>query len=1269
METIDWSRFDAVVFTHFCNALLYLKFGSKFIPYSAPGKDGGIDGQYISKSENRRFQYKFKTTASNVSFSSLKSDIKKEVTKLDKEVTHYVLITNVELLPRWITEIQDLWKELIGENIYFEIWDGARLNSFYIAYPLLRHWIDENFKTSQLISFHQHFEPHLSSNELAPISLKNFYIKNRELDNALLDFVFSARIIFNIVGEAGVGKTRAVFEFFKFLENVEGDRWISLVLISKNIQFDKIVSALAKKEKYIILLDDAHNLDDKDIMDLFTIGQQNPHIKFILTSRKQADTSVRLPIKEYFHDLVKTFELRNLSQHQTKELVEHYTKTTVLKSISDEMVTYSHGKPIVIVAMLNNVLLNKLSITELKKNDFLHEYVKKYFGEIADKLNAKYDHSSVKMMEVIKILTLLEPINLKISNDVETIAIKTSLKIEEIEDIFITLKNEKIVEGNDSIMIKPDLYSDILLSSIEPHLLARWIEFFEDKKENILINLSSASSSVEQLNVLEALSEVYLNSMDTVSDRFQFSQLCRTVQKVGQYFPEINKKLINKYISALSNTKSLYAKELLDANLNKSNDAFSRIAVSEISTLFSNLLYNEKFFDFVFDGIFEIQKKYDVSSVFNTIYAYQKIDFLNHFRVSRQSYFLIRLSQKIDSFSSNELLLAIQIMTSFLKLEFRVTESSLNRNIINLSTYGVPKNINVRNMRENTIGYLLSFLDDSRMKEHRLILLKSLLDIPREIFSSKRTNNPYEGRNEIHSILSHLLNVSLGLSLAEKDFVREQVMYFILWDKGFEHTEILNEIKQELSASTTTEKLIDYLSKIIDLDRKKSYEEKRNEVVVKIKLLIKDIDPNELAYALIEANIIKGSALINLHYFVAELLKREDSFLLSFYNVLKNESKDLFIRVAPEILRKFRKNINSLDLFNLLKRDLINSENIDLQNIFLKIFSSRSEMYGSELTKDEVKEINDILRNKNPENGYEIADIIPTLHHYNDDYGREVAKEFFSYCHQRHAEYTFMYLDFRVDKHLDLLSELLLSHSYRFAVTYEIEHSMNIVLKDQGSNIIMEYVKERFTKLSDLLKKSKQYNENLFLPSQNADILFNDAEDQRLILFRLAMNWFVSLPDKTLLFFAKPIFSYLSESQRLSKSFSEVFTNIAEENYNDFEIQNRLLIACQEFNALDENFVNMVLHIYEIAQKINLGNEDLENLTSNAYVALTNTGVKIGTPGQAFSEDIQLMEILNIKLAQCTEFSQSYRLLTLVTDSVQKDIDRDNRDQNNEKWF
>ncbi|MGO4710898.1 hypothetical protein AB4Y90_17675, partial [Chryseobacterium sp. 2TAF14] len=85
MKAIDWSLYNPDIFTRFCNSLIYFEFGHHSIPYSAPGKDGGIDGEMISGNKHLRFQYKFKLTASSAAFSSLKADLQKEYNKITDE--------------------------------------------------------------------------------------------------------------------------------------------------------------------------------------------------------------------------------------------------------------------------------------------------------------------------------------------------------------------------------------------------------------------------------------------------------------------------------------------------------------------------------------------------------------------------------------------------------------------------------------------------------------------------------------------------------------------------------------------------------------------------------------------------------------------------------------------------------------------------------------------------------------------------------------------------------------------------------------------------------------------------------------------------------------------------------------------------------------------------------------------------------------------------------------------------------------------------------
>jgi hypothetical protein len=1267
MKIIDWSRFNYDTFTHFCNALLSFEYGNEFIPFSAQGKDGGVDGQLMRGSDNWRFQYKFKTTPARTALSNLRTDLKNEFSKLTPDVTHYFLLTNVELLPNSIVELTNLWNEISDGKVFIEIWDGARLNTKIIAYPLLRLWLDEGFGTSQLSYYRDYFSLQLATNDsVLPISLTNYYIKNQNLEDVLFEFIKSNKIIFNLIGEAGLGKTRAIIEFFTVLESSD-ERWVLLVLNNHNLNYDSIIYALSGEGNHLILIDDSHIFEDKTVLDLFSIANRKKNVKLLLTTRPIGEDRTYLPLKEIHHDLVESYQISPLSISETKEFFLHYLGNSSFKPYIDEFVTFSHGKPIVIVAMIN-ALNNRKQITELKNSAFLKNYVLNYFKQFADNLNLKLGYPPVKTLNVISILALIEPIRMIDSDDLSQISEMTDLKIEDVEEIFYLLKKERIVDGKSSVLIKPDIYSDILLSEVNIKKLAKYIDYFKNKINNILVNLSSSTSNNETENVLIALSEVYLSSIYNLTDRFSFLNLSSTIYKIGGYFPTIAQGLIEKYIEQLNDSKSIFSVELQELNEKKNvNSSISHIAISEISRHLSALLLNSVNYSFVFNTVIEIQKRYDVSSIFNSIYQFSKVDYYTGFKMSRQDNFLEQLKLNKKDFSRNEVLLIVQILSSFLKLEFMITESSLDRLSVNMSTFRVPRREEVKIVRKKTIEFLLKLFIEENENELRLIIVKNIIDIPREIFSNYKKEPSYSGKDEINSVLSFLLEILPILNISERNLISEQSQFFQLWDKSNEHTQLLEELKDKLSANSLTELLINVLTKNFDFDRKKSYDEVRDETIKRTEILLRN-NPTIIAKALIEAHEIKGNKINNLYIFTQQLILKETNFLVEFYNVLKENDSFLFSRIAPDILRKLRNVVTGKEIYNYLVNEILDFKNSNMNNIFLKIFSSSAEMNNKEISDSEISFIKNVLEEKDEKNGYEIAELIPTIVGYDNEFGRTVAINFFEYCHQSNAEYTFMYLQ-RFESNYLLIRELVLKHTFRFSLSYEIEIALNSVLKNDGVEVLIDYFNERFSKLISAIKTKKLYENYLFVPPNHSSALFEDVEEIRPKLFLCAINWFLRIEESNTLYFARPIFEYLSDSNELSFQLQEVIKSLSNESKSNFETQNRLLIVLQEFIAQDEEFINLILKIFENGVSANSSGEALEDFKSNAYVALTNTGVKIGTPGEPFSQDVLLIDILKRKIANYSQFNIVHKLLISAINSVQSSIDRSNADFNNDTWI
>lgn len=277
MDKINWANYNYDEFELFCNALCTFEFGKQYRPYSAPGPDGGIDGSftgtYQGETGDWRFQFKFYQAARSEAVSNLKFNLKKEAEKLGNEA-FLVLATNVELLPQEVKALKQVFDEQVlkdGKQTKLYVWDGAKLFTLFVQYPILSLWLNDGFKTAQLRGYKEVYQQSLDAQHFEPWSMSNFFIGRQADLTALADFLDSDKTLAIIVGDAGIGKTRLVLEFFKQkVDNLED--WTALVLINRVIDFDKIYRALAPGRKYVVLIDDAHTYDPKVIADMKAIA-------------------------------------------------------------------------------------------------------------------------------------------------------------------------------------------------------------------------------------------------------------------------------------------------------------------------------------------------------------------------------------------------------------------------------------------------------------------------------------------------------------------------------------------------------------------------------------------------------------------------------------------------------------------------------------------------------------------------------------------------------------------------------------------------------------------------------------------------------------------------------------------------------------------------------------------------------------------------------------------------------------------------------------
>jgi hypothetical protein len=221
MQSIKWSDYTGETFQIFCNALLSFEISKKFIPFSAPGKDRGIDGTYVGSYDGItgkwRFQDKYHQPSTPV--SALTQDIKNEMEKVQDE-DNFIMLTSLKVSStkrdKLIQEGKEALKRLGKREIYIDVWDEAKIFTLYLRFPILKYWLEEGFTNFQLVKYTEAFREPLSSGLDSLYTFNNAFIsRTRELEQLHQFLNDPEKRVASISGEAGVGKTRLAIEFFQ----------------------------------------------------------------------------------------------------------------------------------------------------------------------------------------------------------------------------------------------------------------------------------------------------------------------------------------------------------------------------------------------------------------------------------------------------------------------------------------------------------------------------------------------------------------------------------------------------------------------------------------------------------------------------------------------------------------------------------------------------------------------------------------------------------------------------------------------------------------------------------------------------------------------------------------------------------------------------------------------------------------------------------------------------------------------------------------------
>ena len=838
MDKINWANYNYDEFELFCNALCTFEFGKQYRPYSAPGPDGGIDGSftgtYQDKTGDWRFQFKFYLAARSEAVSSLKFNLKKEAEKLGNEA-FLVLATNVELLPKEVKALEQVFDEQVlkdGKQAKLFVWDGAKLFTLFVQYPILSLWLNDGFKTAQLRGYQEVFQQNLAAKHFEPWSMSNFFIGRQADLIALTDFLDSDKTLTIIIGDAGIGKTRLVLEFFKQKIDYLAD-WTALVLINRVVEFDKIYRALAPGRKYAVLIDDAHTYDPKVIADMKGIADSLKNVKLILTSRKLEANNSLILLREYEKQNALTLKLEELSRQETEEAFLRYIGNTDYWHYINQLVTISFGKPILIVAMLN-AMNNHIQINQIKAQDFLRDYVTGYFEAFIVKANTELGIEKFRCRTLLEAVALLEPFNFTDSEisdklggllGIDPGAVRSALKI---------LMEYDYVNGRYEQSIKPDYYSDILLSNIDQGKVVKYLTEFAAIAGNVIINLSSVDEVINNNDILNEILNIYIQLIESTDQINLVRRVLDTIQTITFIKPDIAKATIDLYLKCLAKDGHPVKAEF---DHDKQYNYFSsESALSKVITMLGYLQENPANGDFVYRLAFSLYVLTTEQKVAN-LFAFDKKDVIGNFDMGRQTFFVKEFGRKFKRYNEKELAFGLLCLKAMSALDFTITEwSAVNRDSLTITTYFLPETPTVKNLRKLLIELLVQVYAAPEAVAAYTEVLNNLIDLPRGIFATERNTKPYHNDSEIKSVLAFLTAQADTFNLLNRKEILEKLYWFVKWGASPALVKLIDGVKDALKPKNLVERLSQLFSKaeisILDMPNVEKYVADRCEEIV-----------------------------------------------------------------------------------------------------------------------------------------------------------------------------------------------------------------------------------------------------------------------------------------------------------------------------------------------------------------------------------------------------------------------------------------------------
>jgi len=1067
--------------------------------------------------------------------------------------------------------------------------------------------------------------------------------REKELSHAMSFIDDSAKQFLIINGIGGIGKSRFVKEIVDQVGQKETKREC---FVADNIGSIHKEDLNDLSENCILFVEDAHSRDDIPKL-LSGVWSYNPKCKIILTTRPYGINRLKTEFINLgidFSESVETIDLESLSLEEARKLVVSMTDEYVIhdKGVIDSLAKLTRDCPLLLVLGVKLLSEGTLLIDVLNNKDDFQDII---LSEFQDAVTASIDLEDDRKItkELLNFISVVQPIDVNKDNFYEPAKNILDTSQDVIDKKIQLLENSGILSRKGSkIKIVPDLLGDQIRERATFNRNTNNSTSYADRvfnvtgghlAANLLKNLGQLDWRIKEGNIRSILLH---DIWEKVQDEFESSgiwqrgEILDIVKDVAYFQPDYAIKLVEFALKNETNVTGL-SKEW-------GTDLTYKHVLEKIPNILKQIGYNLDYLPDACAILWKLALRDKRATNQYPEHPIRVLEDLGGYAPKKPiDYSEIVFESAIDAINSSEgpeKLIPYSILEKLLETESHISEA---REKYKITMIPVFTNLEVvKPIRENIFDFLLEKLDEDNLDEaiRALKVIDVGLSGPRAILGATVVEEKI--KEWINDVLPIYEKLKIRVESDNYDpIILVKLRESIFWESQHGRDEIKSKAKEIIDALPSsyeeryTRALFDDYGRFFErLDQGIEEVRKRWEAWLK-----------DVAKETFEKSGNNTEVLLDLETSVTQIANLETS---------KSVSHNHFIRALIEENQKFAEELCN----HVVKQPdsiLLNYCSIALPYLFRNDREKANETFADILDSDSEKLISQLgfaiswgmtSEEVNDENVFKILSELLSSNNINIKLSAVNALRRLSSINKSRA--LQLALSVEIDGSTKLAEEIFtefihgeldikdLSHAKILEILRRIENCPSI--DEYYTNLFLIELSKQFPlDILDLFIRRIEKRENIYnndfkpIPhnfDRRPNFLFHESNDYLMTLNHF-VKWFRTDSDGWEKgYFGSQIFGILANTTMGNASVMTVLNNLIDEDTKEsIELVAELVSELPE-SFIYENTDFLAILLDKSARK---GRETFR-IVSSRLMKPVITGMRSGTPGQPFPQDIKMQE-------------------------------------------